>query len=149
MNPTDEAISKIQDRVAASSDHDWTMGDQALADAMNEDLVDNPETAETVPVPYGMADIMGHLEASTIKTVRSEGNMSAIADAVRDNDDNRVLTWADAYLQTGDLSQTEFDAIHSTVTDTQEDPGYEPQIPWPEKVLGRLVDANDISQSRP
>jgi len=149
MNPTDEAISKIQDRVAASSDHDWTMGDQALADAMNEDLVDNPETAETVPVPYGMADIMGHLEASTIKTVRSEGNMSAIADAVRQNDDSRVLTWAEAYLQTGDITQQEYDDIEATVTATQEDPEHEAQIPWPKLNLGRLVDADDISQSRP
>ena len=149
MNPTPEAQTKIQNRVEAASGYDWTMDDEALADAINGDLVDNPEPPQTIPEPYTMDEIMGALDASTIKTVRSEGNVPAVADAVRGQNDERVLNWAQAYLSTEDMSQSEYDAIESLVTATQEDPDYEAQIPWPEKALGRLVDADDISQSRP
>jgi len=149
MNPTPEAQTKIQNRVEAASGYDWTMGDEALADAINTDTVDNPNDPQTVPDRYTMDDIMGALDSTTIKLVRSEGNVPAVADAVRSQNDERVLNWAQAYLSTGDMNQSEYDAIESLVTATQQDPEYEAQIPWPEKALGRLVDADDISQSRP
>lgn len=149
MNPTPEAITKIQDRVQSASGYDFTMGDQQLADAVNSDLVDNPKTADTVPKPFGIAEIMAELDSAAIKTVRSEGNMGDINEAVRANDPERVLNWAAAYLATGDIAQGQYDAIETIVTDTQQDPDYNDQLPWPEVNLGRLVDANDISNARP
>ena len=149
MRPTPEAQTKIQNRVSASTAYDWSMGDEALASAINEDLVDNPAQPETVDVPYEMAEIMDILDASSLQTVRSEGGVTAIADAVRDQNDTRVLNWSKAYLKTGDISQTEYNQIESLVTDEQQDSDYDAQIPWPEKALGRLVDSNDIANSRP
>lgn len=149
MNPTQEAITKIQNRVESASGYDFTMGDQELADALNADLADNPEPADTVPKPFGIAEIMAELDSAAIKTVRSEGNMGDINEAVRSNDPERVLNWAAAYLATGDITQGQYDAIENIVTATQQDPEYEGQLPWPKVNLGRLVDANDISNSRP
>lgn len=144
MNPTSEAQQKIQDRVS-----DWTPSDQEIADALNSDLVDNPEAQDTVPKPYSMADIMGAISAQALAKVRSEGGITEIAQAVRANDDERVLMWAQSYLVTGDITQSEYDAVQAIVTDTQLDPDYDAQVPWPQVHLGRLVDADDIQKSRP
>jgi len=149
MNPSEQAKATIQNKVESESGLDWTQSDQEIANGLNALTVDNPETQQNVPKPYSMQDVMGQLNDSTIKTVRSEGNMSAIADAVRENDDSRVLTWASAYKQTGDLSDTEYSDIESIVTATHPDPNYESTLNWAQETLGRSLDANDISESRP
>lgn len=148
MNPTSEAISKIQSHVAGAA-YDWTLSDQELADAINADLVANPASQGQVPKDYTMADILNEVSNRALGKIRSEGGITEIVAAVRQQNAQRVLMWAGSYLRTGDITQAEYDAIQATVTDTVPDPDYNSQVPWPEKNLGRKVDADDIAQSRP
>lgn len=147
MNPTPQAIAKIQAYVAAMSGG-WSNSDAAILAAYNTPTIANPTPQATVLVPYTSSTLLGDLSAASAANVAAFPAIDQLYADIESNNTPRVAATV-ALLALGErITSAEATTINGVLTATQPDPTWQSQISQAQSDLGRVADEDDIAAAR-
>ena len=143
MNPTPDTIAWIRSYVATLPGG-WDTSVPDIVAAANTPTVPNPAPQPTVPKPFYVTDLVAHLDAETLASLRTLPSLPRVLDDINSNNRAGCNLWLNLLLASTDITQQQHDALAAVINATYPDPSWPSQVGAAEANLGRPIDQLDV-----
>jgi hypothetical protein len=147
VHPSPLAIASIRAKVT-----DWTPSDATIAASLNTPSIANPTPQGQIAAPVYESELLGTLtdqgNGSLVKLINWP-NFGLLKADIEIQNRAGIGLWCQALTLAGYITQGEASAIVTYLGSAVADPSYQTLLSWAQVNLGRPVDADDITASRP